>query len=98
MFGRDLIVLLNFLLTPTVRYLGTNENTLSLEALKNMYQLIASNLEQAQKKRDTKAAIPDRKLRVTLFYLRTTLPACGILGIPETIKSYPFPEGLKLRW
>ena len=62
MFGRDPIVLLNLLLTPTVRYLGTNENILSLEALKNMYQLITSNLEQAQKKRDTKASIPDRKL------------------------------------
>ena len=53
MFGRDCIVLLNSLLTPTIRYLGTNENILSLENLKNMYQLIARNLEQAQKKRDT---------------------------------------------
>ena len=62
MFGRDPIVLLNSLLTPTVIYLGTKENILPLEILKNMFQLIASNLEQAQKKRDTKAPIPDRKL------------------------------------
>ena len=62
MFGRDPIILLNSLLTPTPRYLGTNENIFSLEALQNMYQLIASNLEQAQGKRDTKAPIPNRKL------------------------------------
>ena len=62
MFGRDSIVLLKLLLTLTVRYLGTNENIFSLQALKNMYQLIASNLEQAHKKKDTKAPIPDRKL------------------------------------
>ena len=61
-FGRDPTALLNSLLTPTVTYLGTSESILSLEALKNMYQLIASNLEQTQKKRDTKALMPDRKL------------------------------------
>ena len=47
---------------PTIRYLGSNENILFLEALKNMYQLFASNLEQAQKKRDDTSPIPDRKL------------------------------------
>ena len=62
MFGRDPIVLLNSLLMATVRYLGSNENILSLEALKNMYQLIASNLEQARKKRYIKALVLDRKL------------------------------------
>ena len=62
MFGRDCIVPLNSLLMPTSWYLGPNENTLSLEALKNMYQLIASNLEQARKKRDTKAPVLDRQL------------------------------------
>ena len=62
MFGRDPIVPLNLLSMPTIRYLGNNENILSIEALKNMYQLIASNLKQAQKKRDTIAPIADRKL------------------------------------
>ena len=52
----------NSLLMPTIRYLGTNENILSLEALKNMYQLIASSLEQARNKRDTKALVQDRIL------------------------------------
>ena len=47
---------------PTDRYLGTDENILSLEAVKNMYQHVASNLEEAQKKRDNKAPAPDRKL------------------------------------
>ena len=62
MFGKDPNVPLNSFLTPIVRYLGTNENKLSLKALKNMYQLVTSNLEQAQKKRVTKTPIPDRKL------------------------------------
>ena len=61
MFGKHTIVPLNVLLTPTVRYLGTDENILSLEALRNMYQLIASNLKQAERKRDTTSPIPDRK-------------------------------------
>ena len=44
MFGRDPIVLLNSLLAPTIWYLGTDKNILSLETLKSMYQLISSNL------------------------------------------------------
>ena len=46
MFVGDPIVLLNSLLMPTVGYLGTDENILSLEALRNMYQLVATNLKQ----------------------------------------------------
>ena len=62
MFGRDPIIPLNsLLLTPTVRYLVTDENILSLDTLKNIYQLIASNLEQIHMKRDTKPPITDRK-------------------------------------
>ena len=55
--GRDPIVLLDSLLVPIVRYLGTNENILSPEVLTNMYQLVTSNLEQAGKKRDAKASV-----------------------------------------
>ena len=95
MFGRDPIILLITLLKPTVRYLGTNENILSLEAFKNMYQLIASNLEQTQKKRDTKALyLIENLVRVTPFYLRITLLVCWTLGILKTVESYPFPERL----
>ena len=53
-----------------------------------MYQLIASNLEQARKKTDTKAPRPDRNLvRVILFYFSITPQVCGTLGIPETNNS-----------
>ena len=49
MFGRHPTVPLNSLLMPTIRYLGSDENILSLEALKNMYQHVASDLEHARK-------------------------------------------------
>ena len=39
---------LNTLLQPKVRYLGDNENLLSLEVLKNIYQLVAENLKKAR--------------------------------------------------
>ena len=87
MFGRTPIVLLNSLSMPTVRYLGSDENLLSLEAFMNMYHPLASNLEQAQKNRDTKALYPiENLMRVTPFYLRTTLPVSGTLVILKTIE------------
>ena len=58
MFGRDPIVPLNSLLMTTVRYSGTDENLLSLDALRNMDQLIASNVKQDQKDRDNKGPVP----------------------------------------
>ena len=51
MYGRDPLLPLNKLLQPKIRYLGINENILSLEALKNMYQLVVTNLKLAQEKR-----------------------------------------------
>ena len=50
MFGRDPKLPLNTLLQPKIRYLGDNENLLSLEALKNIYQLVAENLKKARVK------------------------------------------------
>ena len=44
MFGRDAVLPLNSLLSPQLRYLGNNLNILSLEALKNMYQIATENL------------------------------------------------------
>ena len=38
------------------------ENILSLEALKNMYQLVVNNLEIAKKKWDTKTPVHKMKL------------------------------------
>ena len=44
MFGRDAVLPLNSLLSPQLHYLGNDLNVLSLEALKNMYQIAAENL------------------------------------------------------
>ena len=48
MFGREALLPLNTLFKPAVRYLGNDENLLSLEALKNIYQLVADNLKKAR--------------------------------------------------
>ena len=47
MFGRDPILPLNTLLSPKIRYLGNDINILSLEAMKNMFEIVATNLENA---------------------------------------------------
>ena len=52
MFGRDHNVPLANLLQPKIRYFGTDENILSLESLKNIYELVATNLKYAWEKRD----------------------------------------------
>ena len=44
MFGRDAILPLNKLLQPQVQYLGNDENILSMQALKNIYEMVAQNL------------------------------------------------------
>ena len=54
MFGRDPLLPLTKLLKPKIRYLGNDENMLSLEALKNLYQLVVTNLKYARKKRQPK--------------------------------------------
>ena len=50
MFGRDPRVPLNTLLTPKIRYMGTEENILSLEALQRIYHLVAENLKMAKER------------------------------------------------
>ena len=50
MFGKDSVLTLNTLLGPKMRYLGTNLNVLSLEALKNMFDIAATNLKTAREK------------------------------------------------
>ena len=44
MFGRDPVLPLNTLLGPKIRYLGNDLNILSLEAMKNMFAIAATNL------------------------------------------------------
>ena len=62
MNGRDPLLPLTKLLQPKVRYLGNDENILSLEALKNIYQLIVTNLKLAREKRQPNVYI-DPKLK-----------------------------------
>ena len=50
MFGRDPRVPLNILLTPKIRYMGTEENILSLEAFQRIYHLVAENLKMAKER------------------------------------------------
>ena len=50
MFGRDAILPLNKLLQSQVRYLGNDENILSMQALKNIYEVVEQNLKIAHTK------------------------------------------------
>ena len=63
MFGRDPILPLNTLLGPKMRYLGNDINVLSLEALKNMFEIAATNLKIAQEQRDPKDSPLHTKLQ-----------------------------------
>ena len=46
-FGRDPVLPLNTLLGPKMRYLGNDINIISLEAMKNMFEITATNLKIA---------------------------------------------------
>ena len=52
MFGRDPVLPLNTLLEPKIRYMGNDINILSLEVMKNMFEIAATNLKLAQEKGD----------------------------------------------
>ena len=54
MFGRDPILPLNTLLGPKMRYIGNDINVLSLEAMKNMLEIAATNLKMARERGDPK--------------------------------------------
>ena len=45
MFGRDAILPLNKLIQPQVQYLGNDENILSMQALKKIYEVVGQNLK-----------------------------------------------------
>ena len=47
MFGRDPVLPLNTLLEPKIRYMGNDINILSLEAMKKLYEIMATNLKLA---------------------------------------------------
>ena len=52
MFGRDPVLPLNTLLGPKMRYLGNDINILSLEAMKNMFEIATINNKMARERRD----------------------------------------------
>ena len=52
MFGRDPVLPLNTLLEPKIRYLGNDINVLSLDAMKNMVEITATNLKMARERGD----------------------------------------------
>ena len=47
MFGRDLVLPLNTLLEQKIRYMGNDINIISLETMKNLYEIVATNLKLA---------------------------------------------------
>ena len=53
MFGRDPRLPLTELFQHKLRYLGTDETVLSLQALRNMYLVIAENLHKARERSTT---------------------------------------------
>ena len=63
MFGRDPVLPLNILLGPKMIYLGNDINILSLEAMKNMFEIAATNLKLAQEKGDPKDSPLPTKLQ-----------------------------------
>ena len=52
MFGRDPALPLNTLLERKIRYMGNDINILSLEAMKKLYEITATNLKLAREKGD----------------------------------------------
>ena len=63
MFGRDPVLPLNTLLEPKIRYMGTDINIISLESMKNLYEIVATNLKLAREKGDPQKQPPPTKLQ-----------------------------------
>ena len=63
MFGRDPVLPLNTLLEPKIRYMGNDINIISLETMKNLYEIVATNLKIAQEKGDPPDQPPPTKLQ-----------------------------------
>ena len=63
MFGRDPILPLTTLLEPKIRYMGNDVNILSLEAMKNMFEVAATHLKLAQERGDPKGNLLPNKLQ-----------------------------------
>ena len=78
MFGHDSRLLLTELFQHKLRYLGTDETVLSLQALRNMYLVIAENLRKARERNVTPhskkpAPISQNQLVTLKVHIRKTL-------------------------
>ena len=89
MFGRCPVVTSNSLLKPTVRYLGMKENILSLKALKNMYQVVVTNLELARKMRYQDICIQHETKRRWLGFPKGLYTDVWEIGIMDFIELCP---------
>ena len=82
MFGRDPVLPLNTLLGPKMRYLGNNINILLLEAMKNMFEIAATNLKMAQERGDPKSDLyPVNCNLVIQYWSRIILKDLSILSM-----------------
>ena len=63
MFGRDPVLPLNTLLEPKIRYMGNDINIISLDTMKNLYEIVATNLKLAREKGDPQEQPPPTKLQ-----------------------------------
>ena len=63
MFGRDPVLQLNTLMEPKIRYMGNNINILSLETMKNIFEIATTNLKLARERGDPQGPIPSLKLQ-----------------------------------
>ena len=77
MFGRDPRIPLTEALKPRLRYLGNDDVILSLEALKNMYLIVAENLRRVREtgwqQGPVKGPIMPNQLVTLKVHLRKTL-------------------------
>ena len=69
MFGRDPRIPLNNLLRPRIRYLGTDETILSLQAMCNIYKMVAHNLNTARKRLEKEATKFPTKVKTEEFIM-----------------------------
>ena len=67
MFGRDAILPLNKLIQPQVRYFGNDKNILSMQALKNIYEVVTQNLKLACTKLSDNNKLIDTSLKKEIW-------------------------------
>ena len=63
MFGRDPVLPLNALLEPKIRYMRNDINIISLEMMKNLYEIVATNLKLSREKGDPQGQPPPTRLQ-----------------------------------